>query len=65
MLGFWAFELLHAGPVHPYAGIVFFFIGALLPYLFGALGMTAVLGCQGLTARYGGSTALANIRTSA
>jgi nitrate/TMAO reductase-like tetraheme cytochrome c subunit len=26
MLGFWAFELLQTGPVHPYTGIVFFFI---------------------------------------
>jgi nitrate/TMAO reductase-like tetraheme cytochrome c subunit len=26
MFGFWAFELVHAGPIHPYAGIVFFFI---------------------------------------
>ncbi len=26
MLGFWFYELVHAGPTRPYAGIVFFFI---------------------------------------
>src|SRR5450759_344317 len=26
ILGFWAFELVRAGPIQPYAGIVFFFI---------------------------------------
>ena len=31
MLGFWGFELVHAGPARPYAGIVFFFI---LPAIF-------------------------------
>src|SRR6266540_6058773 len=31
MLGFWGFELVHAGPTRPYAGIVFFFV---LPAIF-------------------------------
>jgi nitrate/TMAO reductase-like tetraheme cytochrome c subunit len=47
MLGFWAFELLQAGPVHPYAGIVFFFI---LPSVF-ALGLV-LMPLGGLLRRY-------------
>ena len=31
MIGFWYYELVHAGPTRPYAGIVFFFI---LPAIF-------------------------------
>src|SRR6185369_12884653 len=47
MLGFWAFELLQAGPVHPYAGIVFFFI---LPGIF-VLGLL-LMPLGGLLRRY-------------
>jgi nitrate/TMAO reductase-like tetraheme cytochrome c subunit len=47
MLGFWAFELLHAGPTRPYAGIVFFFI---LPAIF-VLGLV-LMPAGGLLRRY-------------
>jgi nitrate/TMAO reductase-like tetraheme cytochrome c subunit len=47
MLGFWAFEILQAGPMHPYAGIVFFFI---LPSVF-ALGLI-LMPLGGLLRRY-------------
>src|SRR6476661_7463637 len=47
MLGFWAFELIHSGPVQPYAGIVFFFI---LPGIF-ILGLV-LMPLGGLLRRY-------------
>ena len=47
MLGFWTFELLRAGPVHPYTGIVFFFI---LPAIF-VLGLI-LMPLGGLLRRY-------------
>ena len=47
MIGFWFFELLHAGPTRPYAGIVFFFI---LPGVF-ALGLL-LMPLGGLLRRY-------------
>jgi nitrate/TMAO reductase-like tetraheme cytochrome c subunit len=47
MLGFWAFEILQAGPMHPYAGIVFFFI---LPSVF-VLGLL-LMPLGGLLRRY-------------
>jgi hypothetical protein len=47
MLGFWAFELLQTGPVHPYTGIVFFFI---LPGVF-VLGLL-LMPLGGLLRRY-------------
>jgi len=47
MTGFWGFELLHAGPTRPYAGIVFFFI---LPAVF-VLGLV-LMPLGGLLRRY-------------
>ncbi len=47
MLGFWVFELVHAGPTRPYAGIVFFFI---LPAIF-VLGLV-LMPAGGLLRRY-------------
>jgi nitrate/TMAO reductase-like tetraheme cytochrome c subunit len=47
MIGFWGFELLHAGPTRPYAGIVFFFI---LPAVF-VLGLV-LMPLGGLLRRY-------------
>ncbi len=47
MLGFWAFELLHAGPPRPYTGIVFFFV---LPAIF-VLGLV-LMPLGGLLRRY-------------
>lgn len=47
MLGFWAFEILQGGPIHPYTGIVFFF---LLPGVFVAGLILMPLG--GLLRRY-------------
>src|SRR6266536_1914203 len=47
MLGFWGFELVHAGPARPYAGIVFFFI---LPGIF-VLGLF-LMPAGGLLRRY-------------
>jgi len=47
MIGFWFYELVHAGPTRPYAGIVFFFI---LPGIF-VLGL-ALMPLGGLLRRY-------------
>ena len=47
MLGFWFYELVHAGPTRPYAGIVFFFI---LPSIF-VLGLV-LMPAGGLLRRY-------------
>jgi nitrate/TMAO reductase-like tetraheme cytochrome c subunit len=47
MLGFWFYELVHAGPTRPYAGIVFFFI---LPAIF-VLGLV-LMPAGGLLRRY-------------
>ena len=47
MIGFWGFELVHAGPTRPYAGIVFFFI---LPAVF-VLGLV-LMPLGGLLRRY-------------
>jgi nitrate/TMAO reductase-like tetraheme cytochrome c subunit len=47
ILGFWAFELVRAGPIQPYAGIVFFFI---LPGVF-VLGLL-LMPLGGLLRRY-------------
>jgi nitrate/TMAO reductase-like tetraheme cytochrome c subunit len=47
MIGFWGFELVHAGPTRPYAGIVFFF---LLPAVF-VLGLV-LMPLGGLLRRY-------------
>ena len=47
MIGFWGYELVHAGPTRPYAGIVFFFI---LPAVF-ALGLV-LMPLGGLLRRY-------------
>jgi len=47
MIGFWFYELVHAGPTRPYAGIVFFFI---LPAIF-VLGLV-LMPVGGLFRRY-------------
>lgn len=47
MLAFWGYELVHAGPTRPYAGIVFFFI---LPGIF-VLGLL-LMPAGGLLRRY-------------
>lgn len=47
MIGFWGFELVHAGPTRPYSGIIFFFI---LPGVF-VLGLV-LMPLGGLLRRY-------------